>query len=81
MSKPLDRVEEEALQLSAGDRARLAQRLLESLDEDATDAPEEVERAWEAETERRMATHRSGQATPVTSTHVMEEARARLRKS
>jgi putative addiction module component (TIGR02574 family) len=81
MSEPLDRVEQEALQLSTGDRARLAQRLLESLDEDATDTPEEVERAWEAETERRMAAYRAGQAIPLPSTHVVEEARARLRKS
>ena len=81
MSKPLDRVEQEALQLSTGDRARLAQRLLESLDEDASDSPDDVERAWEAETERRMAAYHAGRAAPLPSTRVVEEARGRLRKS
>jgi hypothetical protein len=37
MSNPADRIEDEALQLSVQRRAHLARRLLESLDQDATE--------------------------------------------
>ncbi|RTL55462.1 MAG: hypothetical protein EKK46_06920 [Rhodocyclaceae bacterium] len=53
-------LEAEALKLTAGERAALAQLLLASLDEDT-----EIEAAWAAETERRIADIESG-ATPVT---------------
>lgn len=41
MGKPLELLEAEALQLTPGERAALAQVLLASLDEDA-----EIEEAW-----------------------------------
>src|SRR6266542_1388836 len=45
----LEILEAEALKLTPGERAALAQRLLASLDEDA-----EIEEAWAVEVERRI---------------------------
>ena len=57
-----DQFEQELLKLPAADRARLAERLIASLDEDA-----EVEAAWRAEVRRRDADLQSGavQGIPV----------------
>jgi hypothetical protein len=52
MSMPLEQLEAEALELPIRERASLAHRLLESLDEDATEDP--------VETERRLDTHCPG---------------------
>lgn len=48
MSSAVEILEAEVLRLSVGDRARLLDRLVASLDQDA-----EVEAAWDAEAERR----------------------------
>ena len=50
-----DQIEQELLKLPAADRARLAERLIASLDEDA-----EVEAAWKAEVRRRDTELQSG---------------------
>lgn len=57
-----DQIEEELMKLPAADRARLAERLIASLDEDA-----EVEAAWRAEVRRRDTELQSGavQGIPV----------------
>jgi putative addiction module component (TIGR02574 family) len=57
-----DQIEQELLKLPAADRARLAERLIASLDEDA-----EVEAAWKAEVRRRDTELQSGavQGIPV----------------
>lgn len=81
MSKPIDRVEAEALRLPVVDRARLAHRLLESLNDDVVEDQAEVERAWQAEIERRIAEFEKGGVTTISSSEVLREARARLRKS
>jgi putative addiction module component (TIGR02574 family) len=82
MSNPADRIEDEALQLSVDRRARLARRLLESLDRDAGEDPEAVARAWEAEIKRRVTRYRSGESGPtIPSSKVFQEARERLNKS
>lgn len=67
-------LEAEALKLSAAERARLAERLIASLDEDA-----EIEEAWAVEVERRIAEIESGsvQLTPVTE--AIAQARAALK--
>ena len=51
MTKPADRLLEEALQLSPNERARIAAELLSSLDAQDTD----VKAAWAAEISRRAA--------------------------
>jgi putative addiction module component (TIGR02574 family) len=61
-----------ALALSEEDRGRLAEKLVESLDQDTDPAAED---AWVAEIERRLARIDAGQAKTVT----MDEAVMRLR--
>jgi hypothetical protein len=53
MAHSLPEIEKDALRLSAEDRARLAVRLLSSL-ESAAESPEEIEKLWIAEAERRF---------------------------
>ena len=63
--------------LSAEDRARLAEELLESLEQE----PEsEVEAAWDQEIERRVAEVESGTARLVTAEEVHAEARRLIRR-
>jgi len=59
MAHSLPEIEKDALLLSAEDRARLAVRLLTSL-EGTTDSPEEIEKLWIAEAERRFQELRDG---------------------
>lgn len=81
MSLPLERLEAEALELPARERARLAHRLIASLDavDTAEEDPAEVERAWEEEIHRRLQEYRSGAVQPVPASEVFAKARARLR--
>ncbi len=78
MSRPLEQLEAEALKLPASDRARLAQRLLASLDDEEDEAPQEVERAWEEEIRRRLEAHHSGKVHTIPASEVLAKARARL---
>ncbi len=77
MSGSLERLQAEALELSLGERARLAQRLIESLDEDTA----AVECAWEDEIRRRIEEHRAGKVAPVPAADVFARARRRPRES
>jgi putative addiction module component (TIGR02574 family) len=72
MEAEIDKLEAEALKLTPGERAALAQRLLASLEENA-----EIEEAWAVEIERRISEVESGavQVIPI------EEALARVRAS
>ena len=79
MSLPLERLEAEAMELSSRERARLAHRLIASLDDDVEEDPAEVDRAWEEEIQRRLDEYRSGKVQPVPASQVFAEARARLR--
>jgi putative addiction module component (TIGR02574 family) len=71
-----DNLELAALALPAGERARLARVLIESLDQDP-----EIEAAWEREISRRVARVESGEATLVPAEEVFAEARRRLNGS
>lgn len=77
MSLPVERLETEALELPRRERARLAHRLIVSLDEDADEAPAEVERAWEAEIRRRVVELEAGTAELIPAEQVFAELRAR----
>ncbi|CAA9337131.1 MAG: hypothetical protein AVDCRST_MAG89-2448 [uncultured Gemmatimonadetes bacterium] len=79
MSLPLERVQSEALELSADERAALAHRLIASLDPESGDDPTEVELAWEKEIARRLDEYRAGTAQPVSSADVFAKARALLK--
>jgi putative addiction module component (TIGR02574 family) len=74
MSSQLEVVEAEALKLSVEERARLADRLLASLSEDA-----EVEEAWAAEVERRIAEIEGGRVQLVPASDAIARARAALK--
>jgi putative addiction module component (TIGR02574 family) len=75
MATSMERLEAEALELSRPERARLARRLLESLDTE-TDEDAEVERAWEEEIRQRLAAYHSGAVRPIPAADVFARARA-----
>jgi putative addiction module component (TIGR02574 family) len=74
MAHTLPDVEKDALTLSAEDRARLAVRLLSSLEE-ITESPEEIERVWLAEAERRFQELRDGIVQGIPAGEVFAELR------
>lgn len=72
MSNTLKDLEEQAKSLSAEDRARLAEALIESLQ----DAPLlDIEEAWEREIEERAAAYDRGELQTVSAENVFAEAR------
>lgn len=54
-----------ALTLSRAERAELARKLLESLDDESFDDPEVVEAEWNAEILRRVEDIKSGKVVPI----------------
>ena len=66
----LDQLEEEVLKLPAQERARLAERIISSLDDEA-----EIEEEWLAEVRRRDAALESGEVVGIP----LEEALASVR--
>lgn len=78
MSISPQQIEADALGLPANERARLARRLIESLDEEIED-PTEVERAWETEIQRRLDEYRAAKIQTTPAADVFSEARRRLR--
>lgn len=69
MSVLLEKIEDEALSLSGEERARLAEKLWESLGDG-----EELSEAWMAEIERRREEVRAGRAKPVPGADVSRKA-------
>ena len=65
-----------ALKLSRLDRARLAQRLLSSLDQEA-DA--DAEQLWLEEAERRLGQLKSGKVVGIPAEKVIKKARSTIR--
>jgi putative addiction module component (TIGR02574 family) len=74
MAHSLPEIEQDALRLSAEDRARLAVSLLSSL-ESATESPEEIEKLWIAEAERRFQELRNGVVQGIPAQEVFAELR------
>ena len=74
METQLEILESEALKLTPGERAALAQRLLASLDEDA-----EIENAWATEVERRIADVESGAVQVIPIAEGIARVRAALK--
>ena len=74
MEPKVELLEAEALKLPAEDRARLADRLIASLSEDS-----EVEEAWAAEIERRIADVEAGRVRLVPAADAIARARAALK--
>ena len=78
MAHSLAQIEGEALGLGAEDRARLALRLLTSLEEQAAESPEEIEKLWIAEAERRFQELRDGVVQGIPAGEVFAELRKKL---
>ncbi len=74
MAHSLPDIEKDALRLSPRDRARLAVRLLSSL-EGSVESPEEIEKLWMAEAERRFQKLRDGVVQGVPADEVFAEFR------
>lgn len=74
METRLEILEAEALKLTSGERAALAQRLLASLDEDA-----EIENEWADEVEGRIADVESGAAPLIPIAEALAQVRAALK--
>lgn len=68
-------IESAAMELPLHERARLAERLLASLDQDSA-----VEEAWAEEIERRVKDCRSGALPAHPGADVLAEARARIER-
>lgn len=68
-----DQLEQELLRLPAAERARLAERLIASLDEDA-----EVEGAWRTEVQRRDEELRSGSVESIPLRDALTTIRTRF---
>ena len=76
MAHSLPDVEKDALRLPAEDRARLAVRLLSSLEETA-ESPEEIEKLWIAEAERRFQELRDGVVQGIPARDVFAQLRTK----
>jgi len=74
METQLEMLESEALKLTPSERAALAQRLLASLEEDS-----EIEEAWAAEIERRIAEVESGAVQVVPIAEALAQVRVKLK--
>ena len=76
MANPARDLEGKALKLSRRDRARLAQCLIVSLDQQG-DA--DAEKLWLEEAERRLGELKSGKVVGISAAKVIKKARSRLR--
>lgn len=81
MVRSNDNLESELLNLPPGDRARLAEVLLASLDAESRLGPvADVEAAWQAEGERRLAELRQGTVAGIPADQVFAGAASRQRR-
>lgn len=71
---------QEALRLPRRERVDVAAELLASLDEELTEDPQELEKAWAAEIERRARRVLAGESTGTPWEDVEQRIRARLAK-
>ena len=74
MSNQVDVLEAEAMKLTPEERARLADRLIASLSDNA-----QIEEAWAAEVERRIAEIEAGRAPLVPAAEAIARARDALK--
>ncbi|MBC8042588.1 MAG: addiction module protein [Rhizobacter sp.] len=73
----IEQVESEAMKLSPRERARLASKLLNSLDANAAENNEEL---WTQESEQRYEALASGKVQGIDADTALQEARAKLKK-
>ena len=75
MLPKIKEIEEEALRLPPHERAQLAERLINSLDEEEN---QETERLWLEEAERRYQEYKEGKVKTKPAELVFKEARSKL---
>jgi putative addiction module component (TIGR02574 family) len=73
VNAPIRELEAAALALPESERARLAEKLLASLDRDP-----QIEEAWAQEIRERVERYRDGEAETHPAESVLEEARERI---
>ena len=78
MAHSLLEIEKDALGLSPEDHARLAVRLISSLEESG-ESPEQIEKLWIAEAERRFQELRNGLVQGISAREVFAELRNKKR--
>ena len=79
MSLTMNEIEAEARNLTAAERAELAQRLFASLeDEEPAGSEADVERAWLEEADRRYERYLAGETQAAPAAEVLARVRARL---
>ncbi len=76
MSGPAREVESRALRLPRRERARLAQRLIFSLDQEVS---ADVDKLWLQEAERRLRELKSGKVSAIPASRVVRKVRSTLR--
>jgi putative addiction module component (TIGR02574 family) len=76
MDSSARKIEAQALQLPPKERARLAQRLIASLD---PESERDAEQVWLEEAERRLDEIESGKVAGIPAEQVLEKARSTLR--
>lgn len=76
MASPARQIESKALKLSPRERARLAERLISSLDDEVDP---DAEAAWAREAERRLDELRTGKVKGRSAASVFRKARAAVR--
>lgn len=76
MPMPLQDIEAQALQLPREERGRLAGRLLQSLDPEPDDTPENIAKAWDEEIARRIEEMDAGRTESIPYEQVRAELRA-----
>lgn len=74
----IDQIEAAALELTRPERARLAHRRLESLEDHESDDPAEVEAAWAAEIAQCIAELDAGRVDAVPLEQILAGIRAEL---
>lgn len=77
MDVPFEEIAADAMKLSLRKRARLAQRLISSLDDEPA---ADVEKAWLAEAERRLQEIRTGKVHGVEAGTAFRRAREALKR-
>ena len=75
MSKQLEKITQEAMQLELEERALLARTLLRSMDQPSES---EIERLWLEEVERRLQAYREGKVKGIPAEQVFNRAIAEI---
>lgn len=78
MAALLEKIENQALQLSPKERSELIYRLIVSLDGAPEESPEVIAKAWDDEIARRVADMDAGRTKWIPADEVMTQLRAKI---